>query len=89
MALAQPKVWNLASLIRPVLIQLEVKRQRIAAGDRADLAHPVGVLDHPDVARVEKVVFDFVRVFPHGSLRVRLSLCGIIITLSGFHRSLG
>jgi hypothetical protein len=48
-----------------LFVEPEGKLQRVAAGQGADLADAVGVFYFTDVLGVEKMVFNFVRVFPH------------------------
>ena len=63
MALAQPKVWNLASLIS-VLVQLEGELQGVAAGDGAHLGDAVRVLHFADIPGMEEMFHDF-SVYSH------------------------
>ena len=58
-----------------VRAQLEGKLQRIAAGQRADFADTVVIVYETDVARVEKMVFDFIGIVPHVNLQGRHWSC--------------
>ena len=48
-------------------VKLEGEFQGIAAGQGTNLADPVRFFDLPDVARIQEVLFDFIRIIPHSS----------------------
>ena len=58
MALAQPKVWNLASAILPIVV-IELDQVSLSASPqakRAHLAHPVGVFHLAHIDRLGEVL---------------------------------
>ena len=65
MALAQPKVLNLASSMWPLSSSLKVSLRASPQAMLPTRADAVGVFHLPDVAGVEEMVHDLVRIFPH------------------------
>ena len=69
MALPQPNVLNFASSITPVRsFDFQEELQRVAASERADLAHAAGLLDLAHVPRMEEMILEFLGIVPHGRL---------------------
>jgi len=48
-----------------ILIELEHKLQGIAAGQRADFSHTVGIFNGSDVTGVEEMIFNLIAIVPH------------------------